>query len=75
MNNTTIHWKPVQSSNIKAIAYDKSHKTLYIKFNWKDAMYQYSNVSLDTYAKLRQAESLGKAFNTLIKPHKEATKL
>lgn len=52
---------PVNSSNIKAIGYDRESLMLEIEFH-TSRVYRYSNVPPHVYAALMQAESHGKYF-------------
>jgi hypothetical protein len=50
---------PVESSNIKAIAYDEKEVTLVVEFH-NGHVYCYSPVNKETYDALKDAESKGK---------------
>lgn len=58
--------KPVQSSNIDSIGYDKETEILEIEFNNR-RVYQYFNVPINVYIELMNAPSHGKYFNQNIK--------
>ena len=55
---------PVISSNIESVGW--GNDLLNVKFK-TGAVYQYENVKKETYELLIGAESVGRAFNTLIK--------
>ena len=59
--------KPVISSNIKSIGYNKEKKVLEIEFN-SGGVYEYSNVPEDAFESLNKAQSKGKYFIKYIKP-------
>ena len=61
--------QPVTSSQIAAIGHQEP-QTLLVRFH-NGTVYSYANVSPETFAALLMADSVGKAFNTLIKakPH------
>lgn len=56
------------SSNILSSTYDKSNGNLTLLFKG-GVPYIYEGVSLTTYEQFELAESQGKVFNSLIKPH------
>ncbi len=56
-----MEWQEVESSSLKAIAYDKETETLGIKFN-NGGIYHYFDVSMEVYQELLNAESLGRYF-------------
>ena len=62
----TLHMKPVVSSNIATVGYDREKKRLCVQFN-SGQCYEYTAVPLETFVDLTTAESVGKAFNSLIK--------
>lgn len=61
-----MEFKPVQSSSIKALHYDKEQHKLTIEFK-QGKHYQYSDVPEYMYIRLIQAKSIGKFFNDNIK--------
>ncbi|NKF21536.1 KTSC domain-containing protein [Solimonas marina] len=58
--------QPVTSSNLKSVGYDASAKVLEVEFT-NGSVYQYDGVPSETYSALLGAESIGKAFGTLIR--------
>jgi hypothetical protein len=65
---------PVQSSNISAIGYDPVTKVMRVTFQGSGAFavgstYEYTSVAPQLAAEVLFAESVGKAFNSIIKPH------
>jgi hypothetical protein len=56
----------VSSSNLAAVGYDPSTKTLEVEFN-SGSIYRYSGVSLSVFNALMAAESHGKYFNAHIR--------
>ncbi len=63
--------EPVESSNLAAVGYHRQTQTLRIAFKGRDGaqrVYDYPMVPESEYRKLLEAESLGKFFNTRIKP-------
>ena len=62
----TLQLKPVVSSNIAGIGYDKEKSRLCIQFQ-SGKCYEYAGVPSETFVDLITAESTGKSFNTLIK--------
>ncbi len=56
----------VASSTLNGIGYDSQTMTLELEFTSGD-VYQYFDVPVDVYLKLRQSESLGRFFNEQIK--------
>lgn len=57
---------PVTSSMISSMGFDPEESLLEVEFN-NGKVYQYSGVTPDTYATLSGADSIGKAFSSLIK--------
>ena len=53
--------KPVNSSNIESIGYDKDLKTLFINFI-NSGIYEYASVSKNVYVSFMNASSKGKYF-------------
>lgn len=62
-----IPTEPVESSNLERVGYDRKTSTLRIVFGG-NRTYDYPMVPESEYKKLLAAESLGKFFNTRIKP-------
>lgn len=70
-----IPLKPVESSMIKAIGYDRKKQTLRVMFSNGDA-YDYPTFSDRDWATLNEAASLGKHFSKYIRPmfgHRKVT--
>jgi len=65
---------PVKSSNIAAIGYDSTSKTLEVEFK-TGAAYQYQNVPSSVVRALRKAQSIGGYFSKQIKSNYEGKKL
>lgn len=60
---------PVESSQVRAVGYDKESRTLAVAFNHgKGAIYHYPDVSPETYEAFVNAESIGSFFGKHIKP-------
>lgn len=62
----TIQMKPVVSSNIATVGYDKDKKRLCVQFQ-TGKCYEYTGVDSETFIKLITAKSTGKALNEHIK--------
>lgn len=63
-----IKMKEVDSSNIKEVGYDEDNKELHIRFhNSLDSVYVYSNVDKSIFTHLLNADSVGRAFNVMVK--------
>ena len=60
---------PVKSSNIKAIDYDPTTKTLTIEFN-SGGLYEYHDVTEAEHNTLLKADSIGSHFHQHIKSKK-----
>ena len=69
--STTFITFPVVSSNIASLGHNESAKILRVSFK-NGRKYEYENVSKDIFETLLDAESVGKAFNALIKSQPEA---
>lgn len=67
--------KPVNSSNIKTVAYDPETKTMEIAFHGNSGTYSYADVPKETYDTLLAAESPGKHFHASVKGKFKHTKL
>ncbi len=61
-----MNLKPVVSSNIAGIGYDKEESRLCVQFQGGKC-YEYAGVPLETFVDLITANSHGKVFNKLIK--------
>ena len=61
-----MEMKPVVSSNIGTIGYDKEKSRLCVQFQ-SGKCYEYTGVSLETFVDVITANSTGKAFNRLIR--------
>jgi hypothetical protein len=61
-----VELKPVQSSNIKSIAYENG--TLYVKFK-VGTVYSYSNVSKEEYTDLLSNPSIGRGLMAIKETH------
>ena len=62
----SVEMFPVISSNVKEAGYTLETRELFVKFR-NDSVYRYDNVPEQTYQKLLDAESFGKALNQLVK--------
>ena len=61
----------VESSNIRAIGYDRTIQTLRVSFHGRDGVlrvYDYPLVPEGEHKRMMEAESKGKFFNSRIKP-------
>jgi hypothetical protein len=65
--------EPVTSSNIAAIGYDHTTKTLAVKFKSGD-LWHYPGASPDHHRELMSAKSIGKHFHAHIKGRFEGKK-
>jgi hypothetical protein len=64
-----IALSPVVSSQVAAIGYDETTRTLAMTFTrGEGAVYHYADVSPETFAALKTAESIGAYFGKHIKP-------
>ena len=61
-----LEMKPVVSSNIAGIGYDKEESRLCIQFQ-NGKCYEYAGVPAEAFVDLITAKSTGKAFHALIK--------
>jgi len=64
----------VSSSNINSIGYEAETQTLEIEF-MRGSVYQYSDVPVEEYEAIMNADSKGKYFNANIKNHYHFYKL
>lgn len=64
----------VSSSNINSIGYEAETQTLEIEF-MRGSVYQYSDVPVEEYEAIMNADSKGKYFNANIKNHYHFNKL
>lgn len=62
-----IAMKPIKSSNIEAVGYDKEKQELHVTFKGSGT-YVYANVPQAKHTALLGAESVGSFFHTHIKP-------
>ena len=53
-----MNMEQVESSAVKAIGYDEGTRTARVEFK-KGATYDYDNVPPDSYARLKEAKSIG----------------
>ncbi len=76
MNPNKIPRKPVTSSHIKSVGYDPTSLTLTVEF-FDKAVWAYAPVTMEEYAELSNAPSVGKFFhrNIKINPKITATKV
>lgn len=63
---SNIKMQPVVSSNISAIGHDDITNVMHVQFT-TGKVYSYQNVVADTFKQILEAESVGKAFNSLVK--------
>lgn len=56
------------SSQITAMAHNSDTSEMFINFH-SGVVYKYQNVPTDIYKQIRNAESVGSAFNKLVKCH------
>ena len=66
LNNHIMYRESVTSSSIKSIGYSSEGGQLEVEFHRGD-IYLYYNVPQRTYAQLMNADSVGSAFNFLIR--------
>ena len=62
-----INMEAVKSNQVKTIGYDPETKTLAVTFNYGSALYQYPEVSQETFDAFKAAESAGTFFGKHIK--------
>ena len=68
-----MNFKPVTSSNIKAVGYDAESKTLGVEF--KDGgIYHYEGVSPEKHKAFVESKSIGSHFHKHIRPHHKHAK-
>ena len=58
---------PVESSMILEVGYDESTSDMHVVFNGSYAHYVYHGVSVDTFAMVLGASSVGRAINELVR--------
>lgn len=58
--------RPVSSSNIKSVGYDRERKVLEVEFH-SGAVHQYEGVPEDLPEKMVSSESVGRFFNQHVK--------
>jgi hypothetical protein len=56
----------VSSSNIQSVGYDPENSTLVVQFT-EGRAYEYSSVTVEVFERLATAESIGSAFNEIIR--------
>ena len=59
--------KPVVSSNIKEIGYDKNTETMEVEFHRNGAVYQYEGIPEVVYKAIINSSSIGSAFHRFIR--------
>ena len=64
----------VTSSNLDSVGYDTATNTLRVIFR-SGATYDFAGVPYDVYMNLMSAESIGRAFNTMIRDQYEFERL
>ena len=62
----SVHWAAIESSVLKAAAYDPAEQLLYLEFHSGD-IYRYFDFLPEQYRDLLAAESKGKYFNRYIR--------
>jgi len=67
MSPSTIPRVPVRSSSLAAVGYSADDNVLIVEFN-SGAVYSYFFVPTDEHERLMRAESLGRYFNSAIRP-------
>ncbi len=74
MSEKHIEMQMVESSNIRAIGYDKEEKTLFVQFkNYNE--FSFEGVPKETHDALMAAESVGKYFHSHIKGKFKTTRV
>lgn len=68
-----ITMTPVKSSNIASVGYDKDKQELHVNFK-SSGTYVYADVPHAKHTALMGAESVGKAFQDLIRPNHKGEK-
>lgn len=74
ISGSTIETNPVESSNISAIGYDASSKTVAVRFS-SGGLYHYLNVDPGTFEEFAKAKSLGHFFYQNIRNNYETVKV
>lgn len=69
----TIRWRPVDSSNVEVVGWDR-HKGMYVIFK-SGACYLYHGVSRQRAVACAHAPSVGAYVNKKIKPYFECTRI
>ncbi len=65
---------PVQSSNVSSIGWDEENGRMIVQFG--DSYYEYPNITSEQAARIIFADSIGKAFNAIIRaPNVPARKI
>ena len=62
-----MNWLPIESKMIAQIGYDEETQVLGIQFA-NGAIYEYDSIPLEQHEALLNSTSVGKHFNTHIKP-------
>jgi hypothetical protein len=62
-----MRWRPVQSSSVAAIGYERRRARLLVKFRSSGAVYAYDDVPLKVFQELESAPSKGRYVNHRIK--------
>lgn len=68
-----IKWKPVDSSNVIEIGWDR-HRGMFVTFK-SGAVYLYHDCSRQRAVAAARAESVGAYINRVIKPNYECTRI
>ena len=58
----------VKSSNVHSVGYEPETKSLFVCFHG-GSLYQYHNVPLAIHAAMMNADSVGRFFNSMVKPN------
>jgi hypothetical protein len=66
MAQPKLAWTEVDSSNVRAVAYDEPTKLMVVRFH-NGGLYSYEDVGMDVYVDLVHAESVGKYLNQMVK--------
>jgi hypothetical protein len=69
----TIKWKPVDSTNVETVGWDR-HKGMYVIFKG-GTCYLYHGVSRQQVVAAANAKSVGQYLNSKIKPNFEVTRI
>lgn len=66
MTNPAVKWTEVESSHIKAVAYNEQTHMLGVEF-LSGALFSYEGVGMEIYSGLVGAQSIGQYFDRVIK--------